>query len=100
MILTTLLLAVLFTTSGCSKPEYMSCPALPPKTIKPVLDLNNTGAMKRISLDKWEVTHKQVLAVKKFEKDCKARDADYMSTLGAINKFNEVLIDSGVIKLW
>lgn len=98
--LTLHLSVALFAFSGCTKPEYLSCPSLPPKTTKPVLDLNNTGEMKRISATHWKVTHKQVMAVKKFERDCLARDADYTSTLDAINKFNEVLTDSGIIKLW
>lgn len=98
--LTALLSVALFAFSGCSKIEYMSCPTLPQKTTKPILDLNNTGEMVRISKTHWKVTHKQVLAVKKFERDCNARDADYTSTLDAINTFNEALTDSGVIKLW
>lgn len=63
------------------------------KTQSPLLDFNGTGKMKRVSASEWLVTNKQVMEVKRFEKKCYERDADFLSTTKAINKFNENLKD-------
>jgi hypothetical protein len=76
-------------SSGCEgKVKYLPCPTFEKKTFEPVLDLNNTGVMKRLSKTIWRVTHKQVLAVKKFEKECKEVYADHISTIDAVNTYN------------
>ena len=77
------------TTSGCADKVILKCPEFEPKTKSPILDMNGTGSMQRLSLTEWRVTHKQVLKVKEFEKACYQRDADFISTTKAINAFND-----------
>ena len=85
---------VVLSTSACEyRVKYLACPSFEPLTTAPVLDLNGTGEMKRLSPTQWLVTHKQVLAVKVYEKSCKERDADYRSVIGAVNQFNIDLED-------
>lgn len=82
-----LLAILLLSLSGCTKIEYLPCPNYEPKTLPPTLDLN--GTMKRVTADKWLVDHNIVLGVKRFEKACYERSADFISTMEAINKYNE-----------
>ena len=87
-----LLSVILLSFSGCTpKVVYIPAPIFEMKTEPPLLDLKGSGEMKRIAKDKWEVSHNIVLRVKSFEKSCYNRNADYVSTVEAINKFNESL---------
>jgi len=89
--LTILLSVALLTFSGCTKIEYLPCPEFDMKTEPPILDLNGTGSMKRVSKDYWMVPHKTVIVVKEFEKKCYEHSADFLSTTKAINAYNKEL---------
>lgn len=86
-----LLLAALL-TSGCeSRVVYLPCPEFEPLTEPPILDLTKIGEIKKITESSWEVTDIALKEQVRFNKECKRRDADFKSTMEAINKFNERL---------